>query len=623
MKKIYSFDIFDTCLGRICGEARNLFYIMAIRIMGSQATMTKINDFIYIRTLAEKQARGKSIKEDISIEEIYQYADFSSLTNLSTKELITLEMDLEVENLHPIYSTLKKISEYHDKGISVVYISDMYLPSTFLVKVLEKNGFWKNGDKIYVSCEIGYSKSTGHLFDYVKKVEGPQLGKWVHYGDNIWSDFISPMKKGIICKYVKNRYTKYELYINSLNVKPGFNISSISSGISHSIIRENKESIKIKFASDLIAPIYVPFVYKILKRAEELGQNKIYFLSRDGYIFLKIAEQFKSLFPRIELNYLYASRKSLYLPGIKTLNYNEIKSIIVQSKNIKEIFDNFQIEITESEYMDIIQSSDTIQKIMSSDIIMSKITNRWKEQKKNCIEYFKQEGLADNNSNIAIVDLRGTRKSQICINNILEENGYKPVYAYYLEVTNNRLLPDNNNKYESIYFRDSIKYNTLMSGLFDGKYLLEHYFSITPFQRCSGYKLEEERVCPIFDNKEYISQYTQESSNINLHICEMYAQRFISLGIYDKSSQIMELGLAALSSFINNPNRNYLKSLLNVDISQTQHRKRLLIKYFSPFDFYKKNTAWYEGAIKLSYGNLGLFLFKKIINICKIVKRLI
>lgn len=612
MKKIYSFDIFDTCLGRICGAPRNIFDVMAIRVLGERATVTQINDFSYVRILAEKNARKSSKNNEVTLEDIYSFADFSSYTDLSSKELMRLEMMIEKENLYPIKNICDIISKLHRNGKNILFISDMYLPSEFLISILMEFDIWKKGDKLYLSCEHGKMKSNGKLFDYIKNSERICIfDKWVHYGDNFRSDFLIPSFKGIICHRANTKYSKYQSFINNLNIKPGWNITSIASGISKSILLQLGDTYRNRFAADLIAPIYVPFVYHILSSSRKRNIKKLFFLSRDGYLLFKIAEQLNHLFPEISCSYLYASRKSLYLPGIKSLDKDSLKDLLVSSNkyNIRETLDNFQINFSDEEYNEIINSDNAVEYICNTDYLFNRIRDRWVEQKLLSIEYFKQEGLANDDVKSAIVDLRGSRKSQISINHILTENGYNSVFGYYLEVTSRRVLNESNDKYESIYFMNNIINNNLMKGLYDGKYLLEHYFSITPFKRCSGYKKEGQIIRPLFDENEYISKSAESSCALNQKICIKYAERMEQLGICDKSMQILELGLAALSDFLIQPDRYYLKALIGIDMSQTQYKRKEMVKYINPFDLFKKNIAWYEGSIKLTFGRVGLWLY--------------
>lgn len=606
---LYSFDIFDTCLGRICGESKNIFYLLAKKILGSTADQSRLNDFVYIRVNAEILARKQKTREDITLADIYNIADFSSFTDIPNDSICALELELERENLFPIYSMLNKIKKLHNKNKSVIYISDMYLPAKFLIEILESNGFWKDGDRIYVSSEIGLTKSSGHLYNHVRKIEKPFIGKWIHSGDNKWSDFIIPLAKGIRCNLIKTGYSKYQLLTKNLNFKSSVPTVCLAPAISRSISLELGNNEKIKFASDLIAPIYVPFVYNILKDANKRRLKRLYFLSRDGYILFEIAKCFKKLFPEIGIYYLHVSRKSLYLPGILNFNKESLSELLIyaNNNNIRETLDNFQIEFNDSEIQLLSKYDDIVNGIFSNPSILEKIKFRWESQKKLCIEYLIQEKVASKDSNVGIIDLRGTRKSQIAINKLLLANGFSPVYAYYLEVTDKRLI--GKDTYYSQYYMETVKNSNTYKGLYYGKYILEHYFSITPFRRCAGYEYKDGRINPIFDDEEILSLEAEKCTYININCSKEFARRMILMDALQNSDEIINCSLAILSSFILKPDKSYLRALLNINMSQTQYKERLLVKYVHLSDFFSKKIAWYEGSVKLTYGQLGLTLF--------------
>ena len=106
---IYSYDIFDTCLVRACGEPSHVWDILAHKILGESADFAQIADFVLIRRSAEGKAREELIsheKEDVTIEDIYTYCDFSSLTDISKHDIMEEEMAVEEKMLIPVYSVL-------------------------------------------------------------------------------------------------------------------------------------------------------------------------------------------------------------------------------------------------------------------------------------------------------------------------------------------------------------------------------------------------------------------------------------------------------------------------------------------------------------------------------------
>ena len=149
--RYYSFDLFDTCFVRACGDPKNIFDLLAYRILGDDSSDSVRYDFSQIRIEGEKKARKLSNKKEISLDDIYMNCDFSGLTSLSNKKILMAEMEIEKEQLVPVYSIWKKIRELHQEGHGIYYISDMYLPYEFLLNLLKEYDFWKDKDSLYVS----------------------------------------------------------------------------------------------------------------------------------------------------------------------------------------------------------------------------------------------------------------------------------------------------------------------------------------------------------------------------------------------------------------------------------------------------------------------------------------
>lgn len=614
----HSYDIFDTCLSRLCGDSKDVFVLMAQRIFGESCTDTLVNDYRYMRVNAEIEATI-SHKAYTTLTDIYEQLDFTTYTGLSKEQLIALELSIEELNLRPIKSTLDEIVKIHNDGGRIIYISDMYLPSEFLKGILEKFGFWKERDSIYVSCEIGCTKNSGALFDYVKERENLNIKKWVHHGDNLISDIKVPKKKGIETKQIVGHYTKIQNVIRNLGQSATSNISHLFSGLLRSVYLENGQNAMNLFAIDLIAPVYVPFVYNVLKDAQKRKIKRLYFLSRDGYIFYKIAEVFKALFPDVDINYLYVSRKSLYLPSIFEINKDTLNSLIINTthSNFNEHVDNLQVEFDEHFFKELSKGNDPIDVILHNKKYIKLIENRIAEQKKLVIQYFEQEGLASYNQDTAIVDLRGTRRCQKCISDILKSFGYKEVYGYYLEAVHNRIYPEAKDEYCAYFFGDNIKDKSLFSGLDSVKDVLEHYFSITPFSRTSGYSVSNNKIIPLFDDDNLDRCECRKIMEVNIQLSRCIAEKIIFLKIEDYTNEMLNLGLAGLASFMRNPGTEYIKAIVSVKASQTSHHSKDIVKKIRPSSVLNHEIMWYEGSIKYTFGSVGLSLFQLCLPVLK------
>ena len=300
----------------------------------------------------------------------------------------------------------------------------MYLPTSDIVEVLEKYDIFQDGDDIYISGDIGLSKSSGNLFKYVQNENGYSYKNWEHYGDNKYSDINVPELLGIKTRFVYNDFTPYqEIWKKSFDAK--YQYSKLLAGVARAIRLSSEEDSQVDFTVDLISPLYVSLTYKILLNAQNDNIDTLYFLSRDAYIMYVIAQNLQSLFPNLSLKYLYISRDSLY-------------------------------------------------------------NNHTNEDLR--LEYFIQTGLAKVDGKSGIVDVRTTGKTQKTINNLLENNGYHKVRGYYFEVVSEgRDFIFNEDCYFEFY-NNKKYINPQLNGIADHSDLLEHFFSLTDKPRTVGYK---------------------------------------------------------------------------------------------------------------------------------------
>jgi HAD superfamily hydrolase (TIGR01549 family) len=175
--EIVSFDIFDTCIFRPFQAPTDLYYLLEAK--------NKILGFSDIRKNCEAKARAKTKKPNFEVDIYDIYEEISKSCRLHKEDAEKeIELELDVCYANPYILELYKILKNNNKRI--VFISDMYLPSCVLQKILEKNGFY-NANEIYVSNEYGYNKASGMLFKVVKD-KYPIDNKIAHIGDNFESD---------------------------------------------------------------------------------------------------------------------------------------------------------------------------------------------------------------------------------------------------------------------------------------------------------------------------------------------------------------------------------------------------------------------------------------------------
>lgn len=195
----YSFDVFDTVITRTVLRPKDVFHLMQRRLDARHAELPRHlrGCFWGARVWSEFMARRRSVAEDITLMQIYESMarDFE-LDNAGSNLILSAELAIESEVLVPIDGAVELVAAARSSA-PVIFISDMYLPSSFIRGILERSGLFLPGDRLYVSGELGQSKGSGRLFRHVMDDLGIHPDRMVHCGDNPVTDWRVPRSLGI------------------------------------------------------------------------------------------------------------------------------------------------------------------------------------------------------------------------------------------------------------------------------------------------------------------------------------------------------------------------------------------------------------------------------------------
>ena len=197
---IYSFDIFDTVIGRRVQKPVDIFHLMSTRLLADHPDVPHdvAENFHDLRRKAESDARRQSAAEDINFDDIYDLlAKTCSLSKAQRDFLQMFEFNLELENTRPIHANVRQIHDLLQQGERVIFISDMYLQSKYIKQLLAKASPVFAELPLYVSNECGLLKHTGSLFKYVLEKEKIRPEQLIHRGDNPIADLEKPRSLGI------------------------------------------------------------------------------------------------------------------------------------------------------------------------------------------------------------------------------------------------------------------------------------------------------------------------------------------------------------------------------------------------------------------------------------------
>ena len=327
-----SFDIFDTVVKRYVSLPTDVFDIVELRYNSLHGTSNeKIRGFKELRINAELKARKKII-EEVSIDEIYNFIEFSPAIN---EELKNLELKTEYEVCIPNKSIVSLFNECLKNGKKVIITSDMYLPEDIIKDILSHCGI-TGYEKLYLSSSIKRTKRTGALFRYILDKENLKPCQLVHIGDTLKSDFIRPKIMGIHTTMITLTKSKVDntSYLSLLN-----NVIDY--------MCQTKEDYFKYLGYRCLGPLLWGYIHWLIKNFKKEDLNKIYFFARDGLI-MKKAFDIVNKDERLKSYYLEVSRRSLRVPILwNDPSFINLLTMLSPSKRIslKSIFDGVGLNI--------------------------------------------------------------------------------------------------------------------------------------------------------------------------------------------------------------------------------------------------------------------------------------
>lgn len=545
-KILYSFDIFDTVITRTTATPYGIFTIMERKLCTlpdySQIHPHIRENFGQLRVSAEKMARMYfKEKEEITLEQIYEaLGTTGELTDNQKRDLMTLEILTEKENIIPIPQMVNRIRSLLEDGERVIFISDMYLDRETIRNLLECTGVNFRDIPLYISCDYGKTKSRGNLYNTVRDIEKVTFNNWIHSGDNFYSDVQKARSLGINARHCE--FTKLTLYENNL-LKQNANdpVVQLSVGAARNTRLVNSVNYQMEFGCSIGGPMIFGYVNWIIERCIEMGLYYLYFVARDGYVLKKIADLIiSSKGIDIQTKYIYGSRSAWRIPSLTQDNFNidfvfdeawaltDINSLAATigletaelAQFLPEKYSNGYHELSSKEIVEIrgilCNSSEF------RDFLCEKIQpRRWLVK-----EYLKQE-INWQEDNFAFIELRGTGRTIQCMADIVFDFWKTPIKSFYLELL------------EISKKSNCIQYNWLPSSLYLAQ-TVETLCRATHGQTL-GYKEMEGFIMPVLEDGEgeTLQKYGyNDYINGVMQYTERFAKSLLKNNLYINSPKI-------------------------------------------------------------------------------------
>jgi FMN phosphatase YigB (HAD superfamily) len=316
---LLSIDIFDTMLTRACGQPSDLFLWLGRRLQRTGQISVSAEMFAATRSRAEQTVwkREGGLDSAVTLETIHdELVRALDMDSSAASKLVEEEFQLELETSRLVDSA--RALHALPSDLRVVLTSDTYFTRAQVDSLLDLHGLGGTFE-LLVSSEIERSKASGGSFSQMMSTFGCSANNILHIGDHPHSDVDVPRAMGLrTCWVPQARLNRYELLLSDHAVATSGLSSALAGASRLARLRSPATSAHdraiCEVAAGVAAPALIGYVLWVLRRAEALGLERLYFLARDGQVLHDIAVR---LIDRMDLHvsarYLAVSRQSTNL----------------------------------------------------------------------------------------------------------------------------------------------------------------------------------------------------------------------------------------------------------------------------------------------------------------------
>lgn len=540
--KVYSFDVFDTCLVRTVARPTDLFYLLAERMLGLDGRgrggrdhpcrfgREEVSELALARVEAEKAAHRRRSGEEITLSDIYaELPDFSAW-GVSAAAMQAEEVRLELAAMRPVVALRRRIDALREAGARVVFISDMYLPKEVVRDMLTACGFTVPEGSLYVSSDLGLTKRAGSLFKHVLEREGVAARELLHCGDGVESDVLGARRAGVRSELVTvtqlNRFEKAMLTVPTERPWVSSQIAGIARatrlGFSGPEGAEDEVGASVEIASSVVAPLLTGFVLWTLEDARARGLERLYFVARDGQVLHRVARALRAgraerdpetaHYP--DVRYLYGSRQAWYLPSAFSLSRDEVEFILLTGQSSAPRHNLKRLDLTPEALEGPLRrygfppetwdeqltggAEDRFWAFIEDPEVAPRILKEAERARAAALAYFEQEGLLQDDR-WALVDVGWTLRTQASLKKLLASKGQPHLLGYYLGISKTRFSALSYGQGRA-YLLEEAEDDTLsgVRTLFQNKGLIDQVFTMADHGSTRGYaRTEDGRMAPV------------------------------------------------------------------------------------------------------------------------------
>lgn len=513
---VYSFDVFDTVLTRTVSPPSAVFLLVGRRAANLLNNCSPLQ-FAHSREQAESRAYDWH-GAGTSLDDIYkQLREILDLSVEQVHQLSQLELAVESDVLYAVPEVHAAIKDLREMGMSIQFVSDMYVPDDQIRDWLIEHDIWQPEDQLVVSCEQNALKYNGRLFEPIIDRCGSSE-TITHIGNNQKSDINGARRANIQpCHVTDANPNRYEQILEKHTRDTG-GMSALLAGASrfarlHTEVESSHEEALRDVAAGVLAPVVTSFVLWILQQAEERSLDRVYFGSRDGYLLVSVARSLtQALNYSIDIKYLYLSRAAVTAACLNPTVISETWDGYEQASG-KDLLARLNLDM--EDIAPYLPSEET-----RTEVMREPITERGKEMLETALfrlheksphqsdkllenrklfrSYLEQEGLAENKE-FAFVDIGWKGTIHGLLNDLLieEEMISDPIPGLYFGLNADQQAYA---EHRTAYFFDEYREMGLGDSWPPGtRELMMEMFCTADHGTVTGYRENESEVEPVLE----------------------------------------------------------------------------------------------------------------------------
>lgn len=453
MKKIISFDIWDTIIKRKCHPEEIKLYTAQYLVLKYNNKLKEkyknIYELLNFRNQIEaelcKESLEKGFNGECRILDVFNKMQESifvdEIENIS-EELLRVEINREKEMIYVNPDILKIFEKYKD--LKMCCISDFYMSADNLKELLDYLNLDVKFEKIFSSADYLLNKREGDLYKKAEEELNIKPEEHIHVGDNSYSDIQKAKELGIETIKIEKESTQFK---PEESRKFNFEFSKYKK-------EEKKIENKLYNIGIKLSPLLYFFGYNIVEYAIKNKIPKVYYSTREGETFIKIHELIKNEnvfgveIPECEI--LEVSRMATFSASLKEFSIAELLRLWSQYRvqSMKALFKTLAIDIEKyKSYMgkyNINISEDIwepwfdirVQNLCHDNEFLEEINKDIKRKREELLRYFEdKKGIVNNKEPLFMVDIgwRGTIQDNIAyiFDNKKVGGYYITLYDYY------------------------------------------------------------------------------------------------------------------------------------------------------------------------------------------------